>query len=208
MDTRFQVCFTPLAAVLFAFPSRYSFTIGHQGVFSLGGWSPRIQTAFHVHRPNWDPRRSGRAFGHGAVTRYGSAFQRIGLTVPVPRPSPATPKSKLFGLGSCAFARHYSRNLSRFLFLWVLRCFTSPRVASTDYVFIREYHPMTGGGLPHSEISGSKPVDGSPKLIAVFRVLHRLLMPRHPSCARIRLARNILPRSDEPCGPSNLVYEL
>ena len=55
MDARFQVCFTPLAAVLFAFPSRYWFAIGHQGVFSLGGWSPRIRTAFHVHRPNWDP---------------------------------------------------------------------------------------------------------------------------------------------------------
>ena len=47
---------------------------------------------------------------------------------------------------------------------------------------------MKAAGLPHSEISGSKPVDGSPKLIAVFRVLHSLPMPRHPSCARIRLA--------------------
>ena len=49
---------------------------------------------------------------------------------------------------------------------------------------------MKVAGLPHSEISGSKLVDSSPKLIAVFRVLHSLLMPRHPSCARIRLARN------------------
>ena len=47
---------------------------------------------------------------------------------------------------------------------------------------------MKAAGLPHSEIPGSKPVDGSPELIAVFRVLHSLLMPRHPSCARIRLA--------------------
>ena len=78
----------------------------------------------------------------------------------------------------------------RFLFLQVLRCFTSLGVASTDYEFIREWPPMKVVGLPHSEISGSKPVDGSPKLIAVFRVLHSLLMPRHPSCARIRLARN------------------
>ena len=54
MDARFQVCFTPLTAVLFAFPSRYLFTIGHQGVFSLGGWSPRIRTEFHVLRPIWD----------------------------------------------------------------------------------------------------------------------------------------------------------
>ncbi len=34
----------------FAFPSRYSFTIGQSGVFSLGGWSPHIQTRFHVPR--------------------------------------------------------------------------------------------------------------------------------------------------------------
>ena len=47
----FQVCFTPLIGVLFTFPSRYLFTIGHQGVFRLGGWSPHVQTGFHVPRP-------------------------------------------------------------------------------------------------------------------------------------------------------------
>ena len=31
------------------------------------------------------------------------------------------------GLGYSAFARHYSRNHSYFLLLWVLRCFSSPR---------------------------------------------------------------------------------
>jgi hypothetical protein len=35
-------------------------------------------------------------------------------------------------------------------------------------------------GFPHSEISGSSPVHGSPKLIAVSHVLHRHLAPRHP----------------------------
>ena len=48
---RFQVYFTPLVGVLFTFPSRYLFTIGHQGVFRLGGWSPHVQTGFHVSRP-------------------------------------------------------------------------------------------------------------------------------------------------------------
>ena len=112
MDTRFQVYFTPLTAVLFAFPSRYLFTIGHRVVFSLGEWSPRIQTEFHVLRPNWDPGRFGQAFGYGAITRYGRAFQLLLLAVPLPRPGPATPQSKLHGLGSCAFARHYLRNLN------------------------------------------------------------------------------------------------
>ena len=35
------------------------------------------------------------------------------------------------------------------------------------------------GGLPHSEICGSKPILGSPQLIAEYHVLHRLLLPRH-----------------------------
>ena len=46
-------------------------------------------------------------------------------------------------------------------------------------------------GFPHSEISGSKLFGSSPKLIAALYVLHRLMMPRHPSYARIRLARNL-----------------
>ena len=36
------------------------------------------------------------------------------------------------------------------------------------------------GGFPHSEILGSKPVRGSPRLIAAYHVLHRLSAPRHP----------------------------
>ena len=47
---RFQVYFTPLIGVLFTFPSRYLFTIGQLGVLSLGGWSPHVQTEFHVFR--------------------------------------------------------------------------------------------------------------------------------------------------------------
>ncbi len=62
MDARFQVSFTPLAGVLFAFPSRYWSTIGHHGVLRLGEWSPRIRTGFHVSRPNWDPGRSWWGF--------------------------------------------------------------------------------------------------------------------------------------------------
>ena len=39
------------------------------------------------------------------------------------------------------------------------------------------------GGFPHSEISGSQLICSSPKLIAAYHVLHRLLMPRHSPCA-------------------------
>ena len=37
------------------------------------------------------------------------------------------------GLGSSYFARHYSRNRLLFLFLWVLRCFSSPRSLLIHY---------------------------------------------------------------------------
>ena len=37
--------------------------------------------------------------------------------------------------------------------------------------------------FPHSEISGSKVVCTSPKLIAAYHVFHRLLVPRHSPCA-------------------------
>ncbi len=42
-------------------------------------------------------------------------------------------------------------------------------------------------GLPHSEIRGSKPILGSPRLIAEYHVLHRLLLPRHPPNALLAL---------------------
>ena len=37
----------------FRLPSRYWFTIGRSRVFSLGGWSPHLQTGFHVSRPTF-----------------------------------------------------------------------------------------------------------------------------------------------------------
>ena len=50
----FQVLFHSPPGVLFTFPSRYCFTIGHQVVFSLMGWSPHIHTRFHVPRITLD----------------------------------------------------------------------------------------------------------------------------------------------------------
>src|ERR1700753_2758513 len=50
---RFQDLFHSPPGVLFTFPSRYWFTIGRSRVFSLGGWSPHLQTGFHVSRPTF-----------------------------------------------------------------------------------------------------------------------------------------------------------
>ena len=48
VGTRFQVLFHSPPGVLFTFPSRYCFSIGHQVVFRLGWWSTRLPTGFHV----------------------------------------------------------------------------------------------------------------------------------------------------------------
>ncbi len=75
----FRFFFTPLAGVLFAFPSRYWFTIGQSGVFSLGGWSPHIQTGYHVSRPTLRVH-SKCIFVYGTITLYRRTFQTVPLT--------------------------------------------------------------------------------------------------------------------------------
>ena len=60
VGARFQVLFHSPLGVLFTFPSRYSSTIGHRRVLSLGGWSPLIPTGFHVSGGTWDAVLTGR----------------------------------------------------------------------------------------------------------------------------------------------------
>ena len=48
--------------MLFTFPSRYWYTIGLQVIFSLGVWSPHIQTGFLVSRPTQVPPRTSSDF--------------------------------------------------------------------------------------------------------------------------------------------------
>jgi hypothetical protein len=54
-----------------------------------------------------------------------------------------------------------------------------PPLPSPPYEFRWRYSGITRCGFPHSDIPGSKLVCSSPRLIAAYRVLHRLLAPRH-----------------------------
>src|SRR5574343_1361393 len=65
---RFQVLFHSPPGVLFAFPSRYWFTIGRLRVFSLGGWSPHLQTGFLVSRPTYRILRPATKFLHTGLS--------------------------------------------------------------------------------------------------------------------------------------------
>ena len=54
-------------------------------------------------------------------------------------------------------------------------------------------------GFPHSEISGSKDICSSPKLIAAYHVFHRLSVPRHPPCALLPIDRLVTVNSTHRC---------
>jgi hypothetical protein len=109
---------------------------------------------------------------YGTVTRCGQTFQTVRLslcfitpcqrgstdrTVPLPLPRNACRLSHVTSLASSPFAHHYSGNRGCFLFLRVLRCFTSPRYHPLPYAFRQGRPPMTGAGFPHSETPGSQP---------------------------------------------------
>ena len=120
--------------------------------------------------------------GYGPFTLCGGVFQHLLLTfladfiaVLLPR----TPRRHGCGLGSCAYARHYLRNHCCFLFLRVLRCFSSP---GSPHRFAM-IHDSSSCGLPHSDIRGSMDICSSPRLFAACHVLRRLREPRHPSYA-------------------------
>ena len=65
VNIRFQVLFHSPPGVLFNFPSRYCFTIGHQGVFSLTWWSTLVPTRFLVSCRTLDTT----ALSHVSLTR-------------------------------------------------------------------------------------------------------------------------------------------
>ena len=62
-----------------------------------------------------------------------------------------------------------------------------PRVPRVNLCIQFTLHGSSPWGFPHSEICGSMLIYSSPQLIAVNRVLHRLLMPRHSPYALVRL---------------------
>ena len=131
----FRYYFTPLTGVLFTFPSRYWFTIGRQGVFSLIRWSGLIHAEFHLHRITWDSSRRCLT-SHTRLSRSLADFSTSLCSPPnchIEVPLPQGNKFPWFGL-----FRVRSPLLTeslRFLFLGLLRCFTSPRVASLAYEF-------------------------------------------------------------------------
>ncbi len=128
----------------------------------------RIHTRFLGSRATWDPPREATPFrlrgSHplcrafqcpSTMTRLSDSLstrqnQLKGPTTPITQRLPAITRHR-FGL-----FRFRSPLLTEYLFLSVLRCFTSRRSLHTPYIFRCGSLDMTPAGFPHSDILGSR----------------------------------------------------
>ena len=158
---------------------------------------PVSRRVSRVPRYSGTETRSQSPFAYGAFTLYRRPFQivRLGDWFLTPRPlreetksGPATPlkqRSRAWhsnGLGYSRFARHYSGNRICFLFLRVLRWFTSPG-------WLR--HPMYSDGADQDfpgpvSLFGDPRVNARLQLTEAYRSLPR---PSSPSCAKASTVR-------------------
>ena len=168
-------------------------------MFSLTGWSPRIRPGFLVSRltqvPAVHPPRFSRTGLSPAAASLSRLFQPLRLTSAVRSgDGPTTPREALppprFGLLRVR-SPLLAQSLVCFLFLRVLRCFSSPGSPPSSMDA-----GLTPGGLPHSEIRGCAGICPSPRLIAACHVLLRLREPRHPSCALLSFPCNVIYTED------------
>ena len=95
-------------------------------------WSAQIHTPFHVWRITQEHPRASSDFDHGGFTLFAAAFHLLNLSFKVPHRGPTTPETSLrFGL--FRFRSPLLTESILFLFLRLLRCFTSPGIA---YLFL------------------------------------------------------------------------
>ena len=142
-------------------------------------------------------------FTYRAITFFGGPFQALRLSIQFltsrrirnsVRSNPATPDIQrlrawhISGLGYFHFARRYFENHCCFLFLRVLRWFSSPRSPPAPMNSVRDVPALPGTGFPIQRSPDQSLFSSSPKLIAACRVFHRLLAPRHPPLALSNLA--------------------
>ena len=135
VSIRFQVLFHSPPGVLFTFPSQYCFTIGHQVVFRLGGWSLRLPTGFLVSRGTLDSVSWLSISLTGLSPSLVCFPKTVQLSIVNTLYSPQPRQTRFVGLAYFPFARRYSGNRVFFLFLSLLRCFSSRRFPSLSYVF-------------------------------------------------------------------------
>ena len=170
--------------VLFTFPSRYCFTIGHLSYLALDHGRPcfnrnstcsgllrlHTQTVTMLSPTGLSPSKVGFPNTVQLTLSFVTARRLCRILPYVPAtPICATPAGlHAFGLGCSPFAHHYSGYLFDFFYIRLLRCFTSPTSPPLNV----DLHPAAEG-LPHSDTPGSWVACASPGLFAAYRVLLR-----------------------------------
>ena len=127
VSVRFQVLFTPFHRVLFTFPSQYWFTIGLTGIFSLSGWCRQIQTRFHRPRLTQDTDIIFNCTCTGLSPSSVIFSNNVPILLKYKCFSPTTPNNRSYLVW--AVPRSLATTcgiIVYFLFLRVLRCFSSP----------------------------------------------------------------------------------
>jgi hypothetical protein len=158
--------------VLFTFPSRYLFTIGRQLVFSLTRWSAQIHTRLHLYRVTQEFPRRALVFGYGPFTLYGAIFHSLHLTFALSHRAPTTPAvNRWFGLFRFR-SPLLTESYFHFLFLTLLRCFTSGGVARTVLLYSHSgSRAFTQPGYPIRRSTGQSvcaAIRGLSQLVASF----------------------------------------
>ena len=129
-------------------------------------------TSHKVPRVSWysGSRSVSSAFTYGAFTLFGRLSQNRSVSFQESLMQSVTPECTHSGLGSSAFARRYLRNRVFFLFLRVLRCFSSP--GSLPYVM--DWRMDDGGVLRRVSPFRDLRIKGYLLLPEAYRSLSRL----------------------------------
>ena len=124
VDTGFQVLFHSPPGVLFTFPSQYYALSVTKEYLALGGGPPN---SHKVSRVSWyfGSCSLDIIFTYGAFTLCGRSFQDRSVNESPRFMQSITAACTHAGLGSFHFARRYFGNRVFFLFLRLLRCFSS-----------------------------------------------------------------------------------
>ncbi len=169
VNTGFQVLFHSPPGVLFTFPSQYSALSVTKEYLALEGGPSYFPQGFSCLVVLWIPLASY----HFPVRGFHSlrpAFPNGSSNDSVHFLRSLTPACSHTGLGSSHFARRYFGNRCFFLFLRLLRCFSSP--GSLPYVM--DWRMDTGGLLQWVSPFRHPWIKGYLLLPMAFRSLSRL----------------------------------
>lgn len=158
----FQDLFHSPPGVLFSVRSRYSFTIGLSGVFSLRVWSPQIHAGFHesgvTQVPTWADfaTRTGLSPSLGSLSSVFHSRPQSRYCRPY-NPAEQAPRFGLWRFRSPLLTPSHAISLPR-----ATKMFQFTRLAPT----LRSVMWVLHMGLPHSDIRGSQVRCTYPRLFA------------------------------------------